>query len=107
MYWRPGDNLVGFLETPNKTIVLFASFGIVAWFALRNWMAKPASLQTAFLVMLPIQMLLHFLAGNPYEIRVYAESLPFVFLLATWKPRQAQLREGELTGPFNDFSRMA
>lgn len=53
----------------------------ILYLTVRRWHQKPSFLRVAFLVIFPIQVLLHFLLGWPYELRVYAESVPIFSVL--------------------------
>lgn len=66
-------------------------YSTVAWlwivvlvFYLRHvklrWRRIPLFVRCAF-VLVPVQMILHILLGNPYEVRVLAESFPIAFLV--------------------------
>lgn len=53
----------------------------ILYLTLRRWDQKPGLLRTAFLIIFPIQVALHFLLGWAYELRVYAESIPILAVL--------------------------
>lgn len=62
----------------------FAYLACIAWLlymTLRRWDQKPSFLRAAFLVIFPIQLVLHFILGCPYELRVFAESVPIFSVL--------------------------
>lgn len=68
-----------------KYFLTFVYFAFIVWLlyiTLRRWNQKPSFLRAAFLIIFPIQLVLHFIMGWPYELRVFAESLPIFSVLA-------------------------
>ena len=60
-------------------VIIFSLFvGLVLY----DWKKKPPFLRSAFLVLGPSVLVLHFLIGYPYEVRVFAEAFPAGYLLA-------------------------
>jgi hypothetical protein len=73
--------VLGYAREPLKTSAYLLAFAAVAYLAVRNWWTKPAALLLAFTVMFPPVLLLHLMIGNPYEIRMFAEVFPVIWLL--------------------------
>lgn len=62
-----------YLKNP-FSILIFASFCFIIWQAkFQNEFIK-----TAILTIVPLQILLHFFFGMPFELRVFAESIPLI-----------------------------
>ena len=60
-------------------VIIFSMFvGLVLY----DWKKKPVFLLSDFLVLGPGLLMLHFLIGYPYEVRVFAEAFPAGYLLA-------------------------
>jgi hypothetical protein len=47
-----------------------------------RWKTKPEFLRTSARVLIPLQVLLYFLVGAPFEMRIFAEVYPIIILLA-------------------------
>jgi hypothetical protein len=82
LQWRPLEVLKGYVDKP----VWFAVFFLIFFLALivlsmRRWNEKPMFLRVAFSTIFPIQLLLHIFLGYSYEIRVFAEVFPVIFML--------------------------
>lgn len=69
------------------TLAFGACLAIISYFILRGWTQKPVFLRFAFLTIFPVQLGLHLTLGWPYELRVFAESIPIIALLATCPTR--------------------
>jgi len=67
-----------YFQTPAMLSALFIFAGAVA--ILYSRWSRLFPFVKAGLVLVPIQIILHFILGNPFEFRVLVESFPFVFL---------------------------
>lgn len=83
-WWTFPKVPVTHLENYGKTLVLLSILIFILFLVLRKWGQKPQFLRLAFLVLFPIQVVLYILVGSPFEIRVFAESLPVVACLAVY-----------------------
>jgi hypothetical protein len=97
MQWRPLEVIQGYVDKP----VLFAVFFLIFFLAslvlsVRQWNDKPMFLRVAFGTIFPVQLILHIFLGYSYEIRVFAEVFPVIFMLCAWSIQvmndQARLR---------------
>ncbi len=79
--WQPMRNLEKFLASPLTTFLLLFAFGLILYGVFIGWSQKPLFLRIAFLIFFPAQVFLHLTLGGAWELRVYAESLPVIFLL--------------------------
>jgi hypothetical protein len=84
--WQPMRNLEKFLASPLTTCLLLSALGIILYMVIAGWSQKPLFLRIAFLTLFPMQVFLHLTLGGAWELRVYAESLPVIFLLAAYAP---------------------
>jgi hypothetical protein len=66
------------------TLAFALCLGWIGYLTLRGWKQKPLFLRTALSIIFPIQFILHIFMGWPYEIRVFAESLPLITVLAAY-----------------------
>ena len=98
--WQPMYNLVRYVNAPVSTIFLLVFLASIWFVVLRGWENKPLFLRTAFLILFPLQILLHITLGGAFEIRVYAESLPIIGLLSMWNLTLG--RNGILAASNND-----
>ena len=83
--WQPMYNLTRYINAPLSTTLLLAFLALIWYAATKRWNDKPLFLRTAFLILFPLQIILHVSLGGAFEIRVYAESLPLAGLLIMWK----------------------
>lgn len=81
-WFRPLENLEAFALSPWLSAAHLAGFTLVLWMCVRNWKRKPALLRTAFAVLMPISLGLYWVLGNAFELRVFAEVFPVVWVLA-------------------------
>jgi hypothetical protein len=81
MLVRPIENLALFMHSPIDGLAHWAGFGIVIWLCARRWKHAPRILRVAFVVMLPASMILYLVLGWAYEIRVFAEIYPVVWVM--------------------------
>jgi hypothetical protein len=84
MLVRPLENLQAYMSVAG--LVQAALFGVVLWWCMRNLPRVPRILQVAFLVMMPTLIVLYIVLGWPYEIRVFAEIWPVVWIIV-WNNR--------------------
>lgn len=82
--WQPMYNLVRYGNAPISTTLLLAFLAFIWYAAVKGWNDKPLFLRTAFLILFPLQIILHVTLGGAFEVRVYAESLPLAGLLIMW-----------------------
>lgn len=81
MLVRPVENLQLFLASPIGSLVHWLGFGLVLWLCLRRWKITPRLLQVAFAVMMPVLLILYLVIGWAFEIRVFAEVYPVVWVI--------------------------
>jgi len=94
-YLLPGVHLRETLAHP-MMFILLCGLVIVTWyFVARDWMEKPKFLRLALCVILPLQVVLYFLLGKAYEIRVFAEVFPVVWCLMFQVPSIRWRHEAE------------
>jgi hypothetical protein len=79
--FQPLHNLGVYASAPWSTLALLALFAVMLYLVCRGRADKPLFLRTAFLVLFPLQVLLHLTLGGAFEIRVYAEVFPVIWLL--------------------------
>ncbi len=84
-YFWPGQILSGYWRQPLDTLLLISLFGTAIYLACRRWREKPAFLRTALLTILPLQLVLHLTMGMPFEIRVFAEVFPVIWVLMVYQ----------------------
>jgi hypothetical protein len=84
MLVRPLENLHDFLFYPGRSVLHWAVIGVVTWLCLRRWTDQPRILQVAFLVLAPTLMVLYLMLGWAFELRVFAEIYPVVWVML-WK----------------------
>ena len=82
-YFRPVEIFGDHLERPWQSLILVSSVILVVWMCTRNWREKPMLLRTAFVVLAPSLTMMYFLFGWVFEIRVFAEVYPVVWVLMT------------------------
>jgi hypothetical protein len=88
--WQPMRNLEKFLASPLTTCLILSTFGVILYAVIKGWSQKPLFLRIAFLTLFPAQVFLHLTLGGAWELRVYAESLPVIFLLAAYTQTPSQ-----------------
>ena len=84
--FRAWENLADYIKYPWRSLLFFAGVLIIVWVCMRNWHEKPVLLRTAFVVFAPVLMVLYVLFGWAFEIRVFAEVYPvmWVMVLGKW-----------------------
>lgn len=55
---------------------------LITWLIIRHWSIKPIFLRRAALTVTPIFLVLYWLFGYPFELRVFLEIFPLLYLLA-------------------------
>ena len=80
--WRHVLNV--YAAYPFLTLAFVVCLGGIGYLSLRGWKQKPVFLRSAISILFPIQLILHLLMGWPYEVRVFAESLPLITVLAAY-----------------------
>jgi hypothetical protein len=70
-----------YINDPRMIVILLVSL-FTLWVVRRSWKSTPHLLQSAFLLV-PVQIILHLLFGNPYEFRVFAETVPIILITVT------------------------
>jgi len=80
-YFQPWQVLTKYWSHPISSLVLFVLVAVTWYFVARRWKEKPVFLRSALAVMFPLQVVLHLALGAPYEIRVFAEVYPVVWLM--------------------------
>jgi len=86
---------VDLIRTATYVIVFLLFVGLVMY----RWKEKPEFLRSAFVVLGPGVLILHFLIGYPYEVRVFAEAFPPAYLLAVFMqvvPKSVRANQGSL-----------
>lgn len=69
-----------YLEFPLLLLISLLALAVLCFFIARNWHRKPLFLRQALIMSAPL-LLLYFLFGYPFEIRVFLEAYPVVYLL--------------------------
>jgi hypothetical protein len=78
---RPIENVMIFLRTPVLASIHWGLFGLVVWACVRRWREHPYFVRVAFVVLLPALLGMYLVVGWPYEIRVFAEAWPVVWMM--------------------------
>jgi hypothetical protein len=81
IYIRPVENLHLFFSNPLATLSFAIITALILYGVIHRWKNKPIFLRTAFLVFFPTLTILYLVAGVSFEIRVFVEVYPIVFLL--------------------------
>jgi hypothetical protein len=76
------DNLIMYWQRPAMTALFLLFAAWVLWRVFRGWNDKPPFLRTALTVLAPLVLILHLVTGYPFEIRVFAEVFPILYLMA-------------------------
>jgi hypothetical protein len=85
LQWRPFEVITGYVDKPVWFAVFFLIFFLILLaFSVYQWNDKPMFLRVAFCTIFPVQLILHILLGYSYEIRVFAEIFPIIFMLCAW-----------------------
>ena len=81
VYIRPLNNIISYISNPYWSIILIATTAILLILFLMN---KPKTFNY-ILLLFPILLGMHVIAGAPFEIRVFAEIMPILFMGAFLK----------------------
>ena len=82
-YWWTWPQVpLAYIRNYPWALILLVAVGGVLYFVFRGWYRKPLFLRTAFLIIFPLQVIMHFTVGLPWELRVYAESASVILCLA-------------------------
>jgi hypothetical protein len=87
---NPGDmfnsyfswHLAAYGAQPWLFLLYGLGFGLVIFWVLKDWANKPFFLRLATGLIMPMVGLLYFVVGMPFEIRIFAEVYPLIYLLA-------------------------
>jgi len=100
-FWlRPRENVLFFLQIPWLCGLHWLGVCFVLWSCLRRWQDKPRLLRSAFVVMASALMALYLFFGWAFEVRVFAELFPVVWLMV-WNGSGQQLA---LSGQLSAFT---
>lgn len=78
---EPAENLQKFLSNPRLLMLHISIFMAMIVLVLRNWSQKDYRLRRAFMVLLPVFLVLYVIFGQAFEIRVFWEMLPLVGIM--------------------------
>lgn len=81
MYFLDYNVLAVYIANPLLTVSITVILMLSLYYVVKNWNEKPVFLRMAFLSIFSAQVLLHFLFGYAYELRVFLESIPVIFTL--------------------------
>lgn len=80
-YFWPARVLYDYENQIASTLILLAVCILAGYFVFRNWTRKPAFLRIALLVLFPALLIMHLTMGMAFEIRVFAEVFPVMWVL--------------------------
>jgi hypothetical protein len=80
-YFRLWHNLDVFGRVWWLTLTQFVLLAVIVYLVFRAWRTKPLFLRIAFIVLFPLQVCLYLLFGEAFEIRVFVEVWPVLWLL--------------------------
>jgi hypothetical protein len=80
-YFWPARVLYDYENQLIATILLIVVCAVIAYFVARRWDRKPLFLRYAVLVLFPLLLVMHLTMGMAFEIRVFAEVFPVVWVL--------------------------
>jgi hypothetical protein len=81
VWFGPLQVLADYLAQPLQSLALIGLCVLIGCFVARHWARKPLFLRWALIVILPLQIVLHLALGMAFEIRVFAEVFPVVWVL--------------------------
>ena len=87
-WWTWPCVLLAYVRNYPQALILLVTVIGNLYFALRDWYKKPVFLRTAFLIIFPLQVIMHLTVGLPWELRVYAESTPVILCLLFFRETQ-------------------
>lgn len=90
MLVRPWANLGDFMAYPLRSLVHWGGFAVVIWMCMRRWNVQPLMLRCGFAVLMPALMLMYLVLGWAFEVRVFAEVFPVVWVMgAVYTPKNS------------------
>lgn len=81
-WFSPVKNIADHWIYLSTSLLSLAAIVPLLWLVFRQWRYKPMLLRTAFVVLAPVLAILYFVAGRPFEFRVFAEMYSVTALLA-------------------------
>jgi hypothetical protein len=81
MMVRPLENLQVFLHYPIWSVVHWAAVVLVVWMVVRRQQSAGRLMRVAFWVMAPVLMVMYLVLGWAFEVRVFAELFPVVWVM--------------------------
>jgi len=87
IYFQPWHILKEHADHPIMLFLLMVLIALTWHGVARRWKEKPEFLRSALFVLLPLQVILYLMAGNAFEVRVFAEVWPVVVVMVSgrWK----------------------
>lgn len=82
-WFRLQENVAFMMEFPWLSVVHWAIFGWVFWICARKWHAAHPVLRDGLVVLTSVLMGFYFLFGWFFEVRVFAEVFPVIWVLGT------------------------
>jgi hypothetical protein len=76
-------NFQEFAGSPMSTLMVTTVFGVVSWLVIRRWKMAPAFLKDVVLTFTPLLFVLWLLFGRAFELRVFLELFPVVYVMVT------------------------
>jgi len=77
----PLQNFQKFIAHPWHSLLHIVITVIILYLVLKGWKRKPLFLRTAFVVMAPLLLIMYWILGQPFEVRVFWEVYPAAALL--------------------------
>jgi len=90
MYLLEYDVFRVYISNPLLTTGMIVILLACLYYVFKGWKNKPLFLRVAFLSIFPAQVLLHFLLGYAYELRVFLESIPVICMLYMFNGKEFQ-----------------
>jgi hypothetical protein len=87
LYLELGNNLTRLTSITPETVTAYAMtllFILLVYLAVKNWKRKPPLLLLVTSLLVILQGVMYLLFGIVGEIRVFAEVMPFILMLALW-----------------------
>ena len=81
VWFGPLQVLADYLAQPLQSLALIGLCALIGYFVARCWKQKPVFLRLVLVMILPLQIVLHLALGMAFEIRVFAEVFPIVWVL--------------------------
>jgi len=83
IYFQPWHILEEHADHPIMLFLLMVLIALTWHGVARQWKEKPEFLRSALFVLLPLQVILYLMVGKAFEVRVFAEVYPVVWVLMT------------------------